>query len=67
MPAVPCRWSHEAMTNSSRAGGNRGSRVDHALGVFGIVCVAVCVIAGLAFVGYFVLLGVAMSRYGSNK
>jgi hypothetical protein len=51
------------MSNTSRS----SSRTDHVLSVLGVVCVLVCVIAGLAVVGYVVLVGMAMSKYGSNK
>jgi len=54
------------MTNSS--GGSRpGDRAYHVISVAAVVCTIVCVIIGLAVLGWFIFAGMAMSRYGSNK
>ena len=66
MPGAAPRCSHGSMTNSSR-GAKPGDRELGVIGMLGIVCIVLCVIAGLVVVGWFILLGLAMSRYGSNK
>jgi hypothetical protein len=71
MRAAGGGWSHGVMQPPPRPEPPRASprrnRTDAALSVFGIACVVLFVVLGLAIVGAFVAFGVAMSRYGSNK
>ncbi|ETA71035.1 hypothetical protein ActroDRAFT_0055 [Actinospica robiniae DSM 44927] len=66
MPGAGPGWSHGSMTHNSRDT-KPGDRTFDMISMLGVVCVVLCVIAGLVAVGWFILLGLAMSRYGSNK